>query len=82
MNLNRYICYNSGSDAGVYLPLNVMVMSLNLCWQGTQTKAVYTGGGSGMRMYGGAYTMDTIIINLLEKLTNQKRPKVTSVTRH
>ena len=24
--------------------LNVMVMDLNLCWQGTQTKAVYTKG--------------------------------------
>ena len=29
-----------------------MFVGLNLWWQGTLTKAVYTGGGTGIRMYG------------------------------
>ena len=65
MHLNGHIYFDSGSDDVVLWIVQLlsyaMVMDLNLCLQGTKTKAVYIGGGLacefvGSVHLGGVYT--------------------------
>ena len=70
-----------------------MVGGSNLSWQCIKRKAVYTEGASQVCKYTGQCTLGVFRVgdrdlgvqnffNWFLKLTNQKRPKVTSLVRH